>query len=163
MYTGATEPNSSGPVLYMTSWTNILDHVIFPYPGLFVSMAQLKHPATHFWVSTHQFGSQCLGVFALSPSVVRNYWMMNKHNSPQRWAPSGSCRCGLDRSRPVWSVLRWWPGYSGASGHGEPRGVSAGSPDPGAAGTSYPVREHNRKNKEREGESIFLNMTRTEN
>lgn len=86
-------------------------------------------------------------VFVLSLSVVRNYWMspaeftnMNKHNSPQRWAPSGNCRCGLGQNRPVWSVLRWWPGCSVASGHGEPRGASAGSPAPGAAGTSYPVR-----------------------
>ncbi len=152
----------------MTSWTKILDHVIFPCPSLFVSMTQFKHPATHFWESIHQLGSQWSGVFVLSPSAVRNYWMsptefrnMNKHNSPQRWAPSGSCRCGRDRSRPVWSVRRWWPGCSGASGHGEPRGASAGSPAPGAAGTSYPGRQQTREDIKGEGR-VFVNMTGTQ-
>lgn len=152
----------------MTSWPNTLDHVTFPCPSLFLSMAQLKHPATHFWDSIHHFSSECLGVFASSPPVARDYstspaefMNMNKHNSPQRWVPSGSCRCGPGRSRPVWSVLRWWPGYSGASGHGEPHGASAGSPDPGAADTSYPVGECNRKNKGGGG-GYFVNNVRTQ-
>lgn len=96
------------------------------------------------------FGSVCFESACckkLLHEPCSRFMNMNKHNSPQRWVPSGSCRCGLDRSRPVWSVLRWWPGYSGASGHGEPRGASEGSPDPGAADTSYPVGECNKKNK----------------
>lgn len=145
MDTGATQANSCCCTLYDIQYIGSFN---IPLSRSICVYDPVKH------ILRPTLGSQCFGVFVLTPSVVRNYWMspaefrnMNKHNSPQRWAPSGSCRCGLDQSRPVWSVLRWWPGYSGASGHGEPHGASAGSPAPGAAGTSYPVRHENRKSE----------------
>lgn len=76
-------------------------------------------------------------------SKVKEYTTTMKKDLPLKLVPSENCICVPGQNLPVWSVLRWWPECSEASGLGEPHGVNEGSPTLAATGTSYPKNTEN--------------------